>query len=95
MSMQTETGDRAMLDFIRREGAVTISAFVDEMGVTATAVRQRLRRLMDSGLIQRETERISRGRPNHRYSLTEQGRAGGGHKLCRYGRRALGRDQVG
>jgi predicted ArsR family transcriptional regulator len=71
--MQTETGDRAMLDFIRRNGAVTISALVDEMGVTATAVRQRLRRLMDHGLIRRQSERISRGRPNHRYSLTEQG----------------------
>ncbi len=63
MSTQTDTGDRAMLDFIRREGAVTISALVDEMGVTATAVRQRLQRLTDSGLIQRQTERISRGRP--------------------------------
>ena len=45
MSMQTETSDKAMLDFMRREGAVTISGLVDEMGVTATAVRQRLQRL--------------------------------------------------
>jgi DeoR family suf operon transcriptional repressor len=73
MSTQTETSDQALLNFMRREGAVTISALVAEMGVTATAVRQRLQRLMTNGLIQRQTERKSRGRPNHRYSLTEKG----------------------
>jgi predicted ArsR family transcriptional regulator len=78
MSTQTEMSDRAMLDFMRRQGAVTISGLVDEMGVTATAVRQRLRRLMAGGLIQRHTERISRGRPNHRYSLTEKGESASG-----------------
>jgi predicted ArsR family transcriptional regulator len=67
-----------MLDFLRREGAVTIMALVQEMGVTATAVRQRLRRLMAAGLIQRQTERIGRGRPNHRYSLTEKGERAAG-----------------
>jgi hypothetical protein len=41
---QTETSDKGMLDFMRREGAVTISSLVQEMGVTATAVRQRLQR---------------------------------------------------
>jgi predicted ArsR family transcriptional regulator len=73
MNTQHETSDRVMLDFLRREGAVTIMALVREMGVTATAVRQRLQRLMAAGLIQRHTERIGRGRPNHRYSLTEKG----------------------
>jgi predicted ArsR family transcriptional regulator len=73
MSMHTESSDKTMLDYMRRHGAVTISALVDEMGVTATAVRQRLQRLMSVGLIERQTERKSRGRPNHRYSLTEKG----------------------
>ena len=78
MSTVTETSDQAMLDFMRRHGAVTISALVGEMGVTATAVRQRLRRLMDNGLVQRDTERKNRGRPNHRYSLTEKGEQAAG-----------------
>jgi predicted ArsR family transcriptional regulator len=78
MSTQHETSDRVMLDFLRREGAVTIMALVDELGVTATAIRQRLQRLMAAGLIQRHTERISRGRPNHRYSLTEKGERAAG-----------------
>ncbi|HEY3393394.1 MAG TPA: MarR family transcriptional regulator [Lacipirellulaceae bacterium] len=74
----TESSDKALLDFIRREGPVTISALVAEMGVTATAVRQRLRRLMSQGLIERRTERKSRGRPNHRYLLTEKGERSAG-----------------
>ena len=43
------------------------------MQVTATAVRQRLARLMAGGLIQREAAKAARGRPSHRYSLTEKG----------------------
>jgi predicted ArsR family transcriptional regulator len=78
MSTQTETSDKTLLDYMRREGAATISALVDEMGVTATAVRQRLSRLMADGLVQRNTERKSRGRPNHRYSLTEKGERAAG-----------------
>jgi predicted ArsR family transcriptional regulator len=78
MTLQTETSDKAVMDFLRREGAVTIGALVAEMGVTATAVRQRLQRLMADGLIQRQTERKGRGRPNHRYSLTEKGERAAG-----------------
>ena len=71
--MRTETSDNVILDCMRRKGAVTISDLVAEMGVTATAVRQRLARLMNEGIISRQTERQARGRPNHRYSLTEKG----------------------
>ena len=73
-----ENSDESLLNFMRREGPVTISALVAEMGVTATAVRQRLRRLMSEGLVERHTERISRGRPNHRYRLTEKGERSAG-----------------
>ena len=76
--MLSETSDKAMLDVLRRNGAVTISALVAEMGVTATAVRQRLQRLMADGLIERQTENKGRGRPNHRYSLTEKGERSAG-----------------
>lgn len=78
MSLSIETSDKGMLDYMRREGAVTISSLVKEMGVTATAVRQRLHRLMADGLVERRTERLNRGRPNHRYSLTEKGERAAG-----------------
>jgi predicted ArsR family transcriptional regulator len=67
---------------MRREGAVTISKLVSEMGVTATAVRQRLQRLIADGLITRQTERKRRGRPNHRYLLTEKGERSAGDNFA-------------
>jgi predicted ArsR family transcriptional regulator len=78
MNTLTETSDRQLLDFIRQNGAATISALVAEMGVTATAVRQRIQRLTDEGLIERKAEKKGRGRPNHRYSLTEKGERSAG-----------------
>jgi predicted ArsR family transcriptional regulator len=76
--MQAEGSDKTMLDVLRRNGAVTISTLVAEMGVTATAVRQRLQRLMAEGLIERQAENRGRGRPNHKYSLTEKGERSAG-----------------
>ena len=73
MSGLAETSDKAVLDYLRRHGAVRLSDLVAETGVTATAVRQRVQRLMAEGLIARTTERQVRGRPNHRYALTEAG----------------------
>jgi predicted ArsR family transcriptional regulator len=73
MSGQAETSDDVLLNFLRRNGAARISDLVAETGVTATAVRQRIQRLMSAGLIERHAEKIGRGRPNHRYALTEKG----------------------
>jgi predicted ArsR family transcriptional regulator len=44
-----------------------------QWGVTATAVRQRLNRLQTLGFVTRTQERIGRGRPHHRYRLSETG----------------------
>jgi predicted ArsR family transcriptional regulator len=73
MSTISEKSDRALIDFLRRNGPATIAQLVEELGVTATAVRQRLARLTREGIIAREAWRQARGRPNHRYSLTEKG----------------------
>ena len=70
--------DRTLVDFMRRSGASTISELVEFTGVTATAVRQRLNRLMEQGLVAREAESVGRGRPTHRYSLTQAGVQSGG-----------------
>jgi DeoR family suf operon transcriptional repressor len=71
--------DRAIVDFLRRKGEATIGDLVDLLGVTATAVRQRLTRLMEQGLVERQAEAAGRGRPMHRYSLTEAGAKCGGN----------------
>ena len=65
--------DRFVLDYIRKSGNCTIQDLVDHAGVTATAIRQRLGRLMDQGLVTREAHAVGRGRPTHRYSLSPKG----------------------
>lgn len=66
-------GDREIVEYLRRQGAATVQQLVDFAGVTATAVRQRLTRLMEKGLVVRESESAGRGRPTHRYSLSMAG----------------------
>jgi DeoR family transcriptional regulator, suf operon transcriptional repressor len=74
MDTATETSDVGLLDLLRKQGPMSVAQLTTAMEVTATAVRQRLTRLLAQGDIEREAQRISRGRPMHRYELTEKGR---------------------
>ena len=74
MATVTESSDERLLDILRREGASSVSEIATATEVTATAVRQRLNRLMAEGLIERSLRRAPRGRPSHCYSLTEKAR---------------------
>ena len=65
--------DREFLDQLHRSGPATIQEICTVLGVTATAVRQRLARLQGLDLVTRETVRAGRGRPHHTYRLTEAG----------------------
>jgi len=78
MNDTTELSDRTIVDYLRRRSVATIGDLVEFTGVTATAVRQRLTRLMEKGLIARESTAAGRGRPMHRYSLTPAGLRSGG-----------------
>jgi len=73
MSIENPNTDADLLDLLRIGGPLRVTEMADAMDVTATAVRQRLVRLMGHGLIQRETIRSGRGRPRHQYWLTEKG----------------------
>src|SRR5712691_9678563 len=73
MSTAIETSDDGILNLLRRSGAMGVRELARATQVTATAVRQRLVRLMGQGLIEREVVRASRGRPSHRYLLTKKG----------------------
>lgn len=74
MSLDIESSDVALLDLLRKHGSLSVSQLKAAMQVTATAVRQRLVRLLEQADIERVAERISRGRPVYRYRLTEKGR---------------------
>jgi DeoR family suf operon transcriptional repressor len=70
--------DHGVIDLLRVDGALGIGDLAGALGVTATAVRQRLDRLMRQGLVERTSVGGRRGRPAHVYSLTEAGRRVGG-----------------
>jgi len=71
--------DECIIQHLRRQGDCTISELTKLTGVTHTAIRLRLNRLMEQGLVLRQAEeRTGRGRPTHRYSLTRAGQRSGG-----------------
>lgn len=74
MDQVTESSDIGILDLLRKVGPLGVAELATATQVTATAVRQRLVRLMAQGLVDRELARAGRGRPSHRYGLTDKGR---------------------
>ena len=73
MSINAPKSDSDLLDLLRITGPLGVAELADAMEVTPTAVRQRLTRLQSKEMIQREAIRNGRGRPKHRYWLTEKG----------------------
>jgi predicted ArsR family transcriptional regulator len=66
--------DRDLLLAMRDVDSVGIGDLTESLGVTATAVRQRIDRLLQMGLIEREKKSVpGRGRPTYRYRLTLDG----------------------
>lgn len=65
--------DQAVLDLLRQHQGMTVQDLTESLEVTATAVRQRLDRLVEVELIERRKEGIGRGRPQYRYFLTPLG----------------------
>ena len=76
-----ETSDDGLLDLLRKRGAQSVAQMASETQVTATAVRQRLTRMLAGGEIQRKAEKAGRGRPAHRYEITDKGRRKGGNNF--------------
>jgi DeoR family transcriptional regulator, suf operon transcriptional repressor len=73
MSIEAPTCDAEFLDLLRAAGPLSVAELAGAMEGTPTAVRQRLTRLMSQQIIQREALRNGRGRPKHRYWLTDKG----------------------
>lgn len=69
-----DEGDLEFLQLLQSQGEATVQQLCDAAGVTATAIRQRLSRLQDLNFVVRVTIRSGRGRPHHRYELTDAGR---------------------
>lgn len=78
--LEQETGsfairpiDRAVLEMLRREPGLSIPQLIERFHVTATAVRQRVDRLVEFRLIERRKVSVGRGRPSFQHFLTPLG----------------------
>lgn len=65
--------DRELLLCLRSGESHSVGELMETLGVTATAVRQRVDRLLELGLLDREKVVAGRGRPTFRYLLTVDG----------------------
>ena len=68
-----DANDRDFLRRLHRRDAATVQELCEEHGVTATAVRQRLSRLIAAECVGRRELREGRGRPRHTYFATDNG----------------------
>jgi predicted ArsR family transcriptional regulator len=73
MSIVAPSSDADLLELLRTSGPLGVTEMADAVEVTPTAIRQRLTRLMAQGFVEREAVRKGRGRPRHRYQLTQKG----------------------
>ena len=62
MSIAAPSTDADLLELLRSKGALDVTEMAKAAEVTATAIRQRLGRLLAQGLIQRQAVRAGRGR---------------------------------
>jgi predicted ArsR family transcriptional regulator len=76
------SSDSIVLDSLRKSEPMTVAQLAETMQVTATAVRQRLNRLLAQGYIERSSCKAGRGRPSHRYGLTDKGRRKAGSNFA-------------
>ena len=65
--------DQWVLELLRREEGLTVSDLVERLEVTPTAVRIRLDRLEEIGLVERRKQSHGRGRPVFQYFLSPLG----------------------
>jgi len=83
--------DMPLVELLRTSGPLGVGRIAEGLGVTPTAVRQRLERLVHHGLVIRTlavearagaaTSRRGRGRPAHAFALSDKGRRIGGENF--------------
>jgi len=68
-----DTRDREILEYLHQSEGVDVQSLCELLGVTRTAVRQRISRLESAGLIVSDLQGQSRGRPRNIYRVTAEG----------------------
>ena len=82
MANGNATADAGLLNLLADTGPLAISDVMQHLGVTRTAVHERLLRLMAEDLVERELVRGGRGRPRYQYSLSPKARKLSGNNFA-------------
>ena len=95
MSSAVVNSDADLLELLRVTGPLDVSEMAGAIEVTATAVRQRLGRMMARQLIQRDA--IRKGRGGAQSTVTSSPTGAGAHRVefHRPGHGIMARDQLG
>jgi predicted ArsR family transcriptional regulator len=68
-----DSKDREIIDHLHRNAGADVQSLCEMLGVTRTAIRQRISRLEASGLLVCEKRSQDRGRPKNVYRVTADG----------------------
>lgn len=82
MSKIVSNNELQLIQLLLENGPCSIVQLEGYLGITATAVRQRLNRLTATGMVDRKSESEGRGRPSHVYQVTEEGRRATGNNMA-------------
>ncbi len=69
-----ETAGGKLVEFLAQRGPTTVRGLVDGLGVTTTAVRQQVDRLLRDGWLVRSRRHAGTGRPADVYALSQKGK---------------------
>lgn len=74
MSEPLTPADRSFLNDLLSLETATIAELCNSQGVTTNAVRTRVTKLLAAGLVERTVVRQGRGRPQHEYKVSREGK---------------------
>jgi len=63
---------RELLQIIKRRGSVSVDEAMEALDMARTTVREHLLQLKEKGLVEQSVEREGRGRPRHRYAMSQR-----------------------
>lgn len=86
MTQRTSQADRGFLVQLQRSGPQSVTELCEAHGVTPTAIRHRLGRLLLAKLVERRVIPSERGRPHHEYLVTSAGRRSIGDDYASFAR---------
>lgn len=72
MDLVSSDTRRELLQIIKRRGSLSVDEAMEALDMARTTIREHLLHLKEQGLLERSLERQGRGRPSHRYAMSQR-----------------------